>query len=327
MHTYSLGKTAVQITPVGLGCWKFSRGQGMVGKYWPTLTSDVVTEIVRLSIEGGINWFDTAEIYGKGASEEALSAALAALRVEAGSVVIADKWWPALRTAGSIAKTFPERQKRMGGYPVDLHQIHQPFSLSSVTRQAREMATLVQKGLIQAAGVSNFSAKAMRTAHTVMASMDIPLASNQVRYSLLDREIERNGILETAQELGITIIAYSPLAQGVLTGKYHGEQDIRKTSGPRKWMKRFKPVGLAASRALVETLRDVGSAHGASAAQVALAWTVQRHGETVVAIPGASSVSQAQSNADALKLQLSADELDRIDQASRDAEARLTQRV
>lgn len=295
----------------------------MVGKYWPTLPEDIVGEIVRVSLDGGINWFDTAEIYGKGASERALSAALTELQVQPGSVVIADKWWPALRFASSITKTFPEREQCLAGYPVDLHQIHQPLSLSSVSKQVGEMAELVKAGKIRSVGVSNFSAKAMKTAHQALAAVNVPLASNQVRYSLLDREIERNGILDAAKELGITIIAYSPLAQGVLTGKYHGEKDIRNTSGPRKWMKRFKPKGLAATRTLVETLREIGSSYSASAAQIALAWTVQRHGETVVAIPGASSVSQAQSNADSLAIALKPDEIDRIDEAGREAEARL----
>lgn len=327
MQTYLLGKTDIRITPVGLGCWQFSGGRGLVGKYWPVIPEDIVREIVRVSLEAGINWFDTAEIYGKGASERALAAALTALQVQPGSVVLADKWWPAMRFASSITKTFPERENCLGDYPVDLHQIHQPLSLSSVEKQAREMAQLVQAGKIRAAGVSNFSAKAMRTAHETLAAFNIPLASNQVRYSLLDREIERNGILDAAKELGITIIAYSPLAQGLLTGKYHGEQDIRSMSGPRKWMKRFKPKGLAATRALVDILRDTGAAYSASAAQVALAWTVQRHGETVVAIPGASSVSQAQSNGDSLAITLKPEELDRIDEAGREAEARLKRGV
>ncbi len=324
MKTYTLGKTEVHITPVGLGCWQFSQGKGMVGKFWPALPAEVMSEIVRVSIDGGINWFDTAEIYGRGASERALAAALKELNVETDSVVIADKWWPALRFASSIATTFPERERCLGGYPVDLHQIHQPFSLSSVKNQAKAMAELVRAGKVRAVGVSNFSAKAMRTAHATMAASGVPLASNQVRYSLLDRTIERNGVLETAKELGITIIAYSPLSQGLLTGKYHGEQDIRGTTGPRKWMRRFKPQGLAATRKLIETLRDIGAGHSATAAQTAIAWTVQRHGETVVAIPGASSVSQAEANAGTLAIVLTPSEIARIDEASRDAETRLT---
>ncbi|TVQ23510.1 MAG: aldo/keto reductase [Spirochaetaceae bacterium] len=323
MKTYTLGKTEIQVTPVGLGCWQFSQGNGMVGKFWPTLPAEVMSEIVRVSIDGGINWFDTAEIYGRGASERALAAALTELKVETGSVVIADKWWPALRFASSIAKTFPERERCLAGYPVDLHQIHQPFSLSSVKKQAEAMAELVRAGKVRAAGVSNFSAKAMRIAHATMAASGVPLASNQVRYSLLDRDIERNGVLETAKELGITIIAYSPLSQGLLTGKYHGEKDIRSTTGPRKWMRRFKSKGLAATRTLIETLREIGIGHSASAAQIAIAWTVQRHGETVVAIPGASSVAQAESNAATLAITLTPSEITRIDEASRDAETRL----
>lgn len=321
--TYSLGRTDIQITPIGLGCWQFSRNRGFAGRYWPSLPQETVQEIVRVSLDGGINWFDTAEVYGNGASEESLAEALEALEVDRSRYVLADKWFPAFRFAGSVTKTFPARERALGGISIDLHQIHQPFSFSSVEKQVARMAELQRRGSIRAVGVSNFNLTRMRRAHARLALEGIPLASNQMRYNLVDREIERNGVLDAARELGVTIIAYSPLAQGVLTGKFHGDESIASRTGPRKWMKRFKPEGLEATAPLVAELRAVAEAHGATPAQVALAWTTQRHGETVVAIPGASSPRQAASNAGAMAIRLTAEQLDHLGQAGIDAERRL----
>jgi aryl-alcohol dehydrogenase-like predicted oxidoreductase len=139
-----------------------------------------------------------------------------------------------------------------------------------------------------------------------------------VRYSLLDRGIERNGVLDTAKELGITIIAYSPLAQGILSGKYHAEPDsIKQRAGPRKHMSRFKRKGLEQSAPLVEELKRIASAHDATPSQVALHWLLRFHGSTVVAIPGAYTAEQARENAGAMKLELSQEELHRIHEISK----------
>ena len=312
METYRLGHTDIEVSPVGLGCWQFSSGQGMVGKYWAALAQTDVTEIVRVSLDGGVNWFDTAEVYGRGASERSLAAALETLGLERKRYVIADKWFPAFRFARSIGKTFPAREEALGGRSVDLHQVHQPFSFSPVEKQMDGMAALHAAGRIRAVGVSNFDEKRMRAAHARLREHGVPLASNQMRYSLIDREIERNGVLDAAKELGISIIAYSPLAQGVLTGKFHDEVDIRKSAGPRKHMKRFKPGGLETTRPLVQLLQEVAGRHDASPAQIALAWVVQRHGRQVVAIPGASSTRQAAANAGVLGITLSEDELEEL---------------
>jgi aryl-alcohol dehydrogenase-like predicted oxidoreductase len=158
----------------------------------------------------------------------------------------------------------------------------------------------------------------MRRAHAALAARGIPLASNQVRYSLLDRRIESDSTLAAAKELGVTIIAYSPLAQGLLTGRYHEDpRYVRTRPGPRKWMRPFSAKGLERSKPLIEDLRKIAAAHGVTAGQVALAWLCQFHGDTVVVIPGASRATQAEENAGALELTLSRGELDRIDRLSR----------
>ena len=323
METYKLGQTDLEVSPIGLGCWQFSQGQGLVGKYWGNLPQEVTDDIVRISLAKGVNWFDTAEVYGRGASERSLASALDTAGAKREDYLIADKWFPAFRFAGNIAKTFGRREEALGGRSVDLYQIHQPFSFSSVDHQMDEMANLHREGRIRAVGVSNFNEKKMRAAQKRLAEADIPLAANQMLYSLIDREIERNGVLDAAKELGISIIAYSPLAQGVLTGKFHGEEDIKGKSGPRKHMKRFKPAGLEATSPLVETLRRIGETHKATPAQIALAWVVQRHNRLVVAIPGASSVRQAESNAEVLEIRLSGPELEELSEAGLEAEARL----
>lgn len=315
---YTLGATDIEISPIGLGCWQFSGGKGLAGFYWKAIDQEVVNRIVAAAIEGGVNWFDTAEAYGKGRSEAALSTALstAGLGQEA---IIATKWFPVLRFAGSIRKSFPKRLRHLAPYPVTLHQIHHPGSFSSIERQMDEMAALAGSGSIRAVGVSNFNADQMRRAHEALERRGLRLASNQMRYSLLDRRIEANGVLETAQELGVTIIAYSPLEQGILTGKFHESEEVRaRLSGPRKYLRQFKRSGLDRTAPLIDALRRVAERHDATPAQVSLAWVTQRHGETVVAIPGASSVTQAQSNAKAMSLRLDAEELEELgDSASR----------
>jgi len=340
--TYSLGKTDIEVTPIGLGCWQFSRSKGLAGRYWPSIPQETVRDIVKVTLDGGINWFDTAEVYGNGASEQSLAEALRSLGIEHDRYVLADKWFPAFRFADSIQNTFPKRLRALDGIAIDLHQIHQPFSFSSVEQQVARMGDLVRQGKIRAIGVSNFNTDRMRKAYARLTVEGLPLASNQMRYSLIDREIERDGLLDTARELGISIIAYSPLAQGLLTGKFHGPTSAsegqsettppaaapaRRPSAPRKWLKRFKPEGLAATEPLIRELRTVAERHSATPAQIALAWVTQYHGEVIVAIPGASSTTQAQSNAGALDITLAREELDLLAEAGLEAETRLKRKA
>jgi aryl-alcohol dehydrogenase-like predicted oxidoreductase len=214
------------VTPIGLGCWQFSKQKNMAGKFWPTLEDDLIDRVVSLSLEGGINWFDTAELYGNGASEKALSKGLQAAGKKPGEVIIATKWWPVFRFASNIRNTIDERITALAPYPIDLYQIHQPWSFSSVKSEMIVMAEMLDRKLIKSIGVSNFSAKMMKYAWETLNKTGIPLASNQVRYNLLDRKIESNGVMDLAKKLGISIIAYSPLAQGLVTGKFHDNPEL-----------------------------------------------------------------------------------------------------
>ena len=313
-----LGRTDFEVTPVGLGCWQFSAGQGLAGKFWEAMPQSAVDQVVEASLRGGINWFDTAEMYGNGASERALAGALLRAGKANGDVVVATKWSPIFRTAGSIRSTIAQRLSCLAPFAIDLHQVHNPLGFSSVEAEMRAMADLVADGKIRAIGVSNFGVARMRRAHAELASHGLALASNQVKYSLLDRRVESDGTLEAALQLGVTIIAYSPLEQGLLTGKYHRHPEyVRTRPGPRKWMGRFRARGLSRSRPLIEELDRVAGAHGATAGQVALAWLCQFHQDLVVAIPGASRVEQAVENRGAMELTLSRRELDALDRLSR----------
>ncbi len=158
----------------------------------------------------------------------------------------------------------------------------------------------------------------MEEAHAALAVEGIPLASNQVRFSLLDRSIEFNGVLEAARRLGVTLIAWSPLAQGMLTGRFHDEPQLLKSLRPgRRAMSGISARSLARTAPLIERLREVAKAHGASIAQVALAWTISFHGKAVIAIPGATTPAQAQASGAAMQLALSEQELSALDEASR----------
>jgi aryl-alcohol dehydrogenase-like predicted oxidoreductase len=306
-----LGRSALRVTPLGLGCWQFSQAEGLVGRFWPRLPTATTRDIVAAALRGGINWFDTAEVYGWGRSEEGLADALAQVHHPRSDLVIADKWWPLLRRARNIARTFPERTACLGGLGIDLYQLHNPYSWSAWKRQMEEMRVLLEDKKIGAVGVSNFGVRAMRQCHRWLGDR-YGLASNQVKFSLLDRRIERNGVLTAARELGITIIAYSPLEQGILSGKFHERPDLLAKAGPRRYRRPFKRAALETSAPLIAALRHVGENHGRTAAQVALRWVVQVHGETVVAIPGATTPRHVDDNVGAMTFVLSGDEVEEL---------------
>jgi aryl-alcohol dehydrogenase-like predicted oxidoreductase len=312
-----LGKTDIEVTPVGLGCWQFSGGSGP-SSFWGEIEASVVDGIVKASLDGGIDWFDTAEIYGRGRSERGLSRALRLAGKNDGDVRIATKWWPVARRASSIGRTIEERIACLSPYSIDLHQVHNPLAFASVRAQMKEMADLVLAKKIRAVGVSNFSARRMIAAHEALASHGLPLATNQVKWSLAHRKVEKNGVLAAAKRLGITIIAYSPLQQGLLTGKFHDDPAlIASRHGPRKLFATFRGRGLKKSRPLVDELRAIANAHGATPAQVALAWLLQFHGDGVLVIPGATKDHHVKDNVGSMGLRLTPKELDALDQRSR----------
>jgi aryl-alcohol dehydrogenase-like predicted oxidoreductase len=156
----------------------------------------------------------------------------------------------------------------------------------------------------------------MRSAWETLQKQGISLISNQVRYNLLDRKIESNGILETAKELGISIIAYSPLSQGLVTGKFHAKPELLKNAGLRRYTSLFNTAGLEKTRPLIDIICELAGKYGVTPSQVALNWLISFHGETVVAIPGATKERHAKENTGAMNFSLSAEDLSLLDRKS-----------
>lgn len=310
-----LGKTDIEVTPIGLGMMEFAGGGGLMGFAFPKINQDVKNATVKAGLDGGVNWFDTAELYGSGVSEASLAEALKMAGRKKKDVVIATKWWPLFRTARNIPKTIDDRLRFLDGYSISNYMVHQPISFSSPEAEMDEMAKLVEVGKIRSVGVSNFSPERMRRAHRRLQEYGLPLAVNQVRYSLLDRRIEQDGTLETAKELGVTIISYTPLESGLLTGKYHKSPDLLAKKPPF-WRARIL-LGIEKSRALIAVLEEIGSKYDATPAQVALNWIIYARGDIVVTIPGVTSPKQAEDNAGAMKFKLSNEEIAHLDEISK----------
>ncbi len=313
--TRELGKTGIQISPIGLGVMELSGGGGLMGFAFPVIPAEEKNAIIKAALDGGINFFDTAELYGSGVSEASLASGLKADGAEDDQVVVATKWWPLFRTAGNIRKTIDERIRFLDGYTIDLYIIHNPGGFSTPESEMNAMADLVEAGKIRSVGVSNFSPQRMNRAYEALQKRGLPLASNQVRYSLIDRKIETDGTLQAAKDLGVTITAYTPLGSGLLTGKYHKNPDMLK-SKPLFWRTRIQRQ-MEASRPLVAALEEIATKHQATAAQVALNWIIYFSGDTVVTIPGATKPSQAAESAGAMKFRLIDEELNRLDELSR----------
>lgn len=311
-----LGNTGIMVSPVGLGCWQFSKQNNIAGKFWPTLEDDLIRKIVSLSLEGGINWFDTAEAYGNGASEIALSKALQTAGKKPGEVIIATKWMPVFRFASNILKTIDHRINALAPFPIDLYQIHQTWSFSSEKSEMAAMAELLHNNLIKSIGVSNFPATKMKKAWESLDKKGIPLVSNQVRYNLLDRRIESNGVMEMAKKLGISIIAYSPLAQGLVTGKFHDNPELINNAGYRKYFSGFKTEGLRKSLPLITLIKELAIKYNVTTSQVALNWMIHYHGDTVVVIPGATKEKHAKENTGAMSFRLTDEDMLKLDKES-----------
>jgi aryl-alcohol dehydrogenase-like predicted oxidoreductase len=310
-----LGHTDIEITPIGLGVMQFSGSSGFFRGIMPDLPPEKMNAIIKTALNGGINWFDTAEIYGRGRSERGLANGLKAAGVQDGEVIIGTKWFPIFRSASNIPQTIDDRIHFLDGYTIDLYMIHQPYGFSSPETEMDAMADLVKAGKIRSVGVSNFNLARMQRAQAALEKRGLPLAVNQVQYSLLNRKIETNGVLDAARETGITIVAWSPLASGLLSGKFHKNPELLdQTPYFRRLMLRRR---LERSRPTVNLLEEIAARYEVTPSQVALNWLINYQGETVVAIPGASKVQQAEENAGAMKFRLSDEELTRLDKLTR----------
>jgi aryl-alcohol dehydrogenase-like predicted oxidoreductase len=310
-----LGHSDLEVSPIGVGVIQFAGGSGALQNLIPAIPEKDRIEIVKKALEGGINWFDTAELYGAGRSEKYLAEALAHLGELSQQAIIATKWSPYLRFAGNLKKTIQERLDKLAPYPIGLYQIHNPKSLSTPKAEMNAMADLIEEGMIKAIGVSNFSPDQMRSAQETLEKRGLGLASNQVNYNLLNRKIEGNGVMKMARELGISLIAWAPLASGILTGKFHQNPEMLD----RIPVVRRKAVEkqIETSQPVVELLFELAAKYGTEPAQVAMAWLIAQ-GQDIVAVTGASRVGHVQEAIGALELSLSDEDLARLSNISRE---------
>jgi len=259
------------------------------------------------SLSAGVDLFDTAAMYSGGASERRVG------ELAGGKgVVIATKFPPGWRSKAEVLpEALDQSLVRLRRNTIDLYQHHFPSRRISIPALMGFMADAVEAGKVRAVGVSNYSAQQLRTAHAALAERGIPLAANQVEYSLLHRAPEVNGVLDACGELGITLIAYQPLAQGVLTGKYRPGD---RPTGIRRFGRYYRRDGLKNAQPVVALLHEIGQRYSRTPAQVALRWLIQK--ENILPIPGAKSGRQAASNAEALSFTLVAGEIEALDQAT-----------
>jgi aryl-alcohol dehydrogenase-like predicted oxidoreductase len=312
VETITLGQNGPAVTPLCIGTWAW--GDKLFWNYGNNYGADQLQAAFTAALEVGVTFFDTAEIYGFGLSEEFLGQFLKKTDKQ---VQIATKYGPVpWRFLGqSVADALTDSLKRLQLERVALYQVHWPFTFfMSQETLMNALADEVKRGRIEAVGVSNYSAQQMREAHQILAARGVPLAVNQVRYSLLTRQIESNGILETARELGVTILAYSPLAQGLLTGKYTADSANTPKDG-RRIDSRFSKEGLQKLEPVISLLRQLGDKHDRTPAQVALRWLIDQG--NIIPIAGAKTAEQVKQNAGALGWRLGDDEIKQLDEVSR----------
>lgn len=311
METLTLGPTDLSVVPLCIGTWAW--GDKLFWNYGSGYDAATVRDAFKTAVELGINFFDTAEIYGFGESEKLIGEFR---RQVDRPVDIATKYFPVpwRFNADAVADALTASLRRLQVSSVLLYQVHQPFSfLMSQETLMNALADEVKQGRIQAIGVSNYSADQMRHAHAVLAKRGVPLAVNQVPYSLLTRQIESNGVLAAARELNVTILAYSPLAQGLVTGKYTPENYTPPTGG-RRLDPRFSKSGLEKIAPVIRLLQSIGAKYDRTPAQVALNWLIAQG--NVVPIAGAKNAEQVRQNAGALGWSMSPEEIAQIDQAT-----------
>jgi aryl-alcohol dehydrogenase-like predicted oxidoreductase len=310
----ALGKTNIRISPLGLGTWswgdRFYWGYGRGG-----YTDSDIRDAFLASTAGGVNFFDSAEVYGVGKSEKMLGAFIVEYQSESQTssrpLIIASKFFPYPWRffQGSLERALKSSLKRLGIPQLDLYQTHWPWPPRSIETWLKGMAKASKAGLVRSIGISNYNLDLMIRAQRILEDQGLTLASNQVEYHLLQRSPEKSGLLETCREREITLIAYSPIASGILTGKYTPENP---PSGPRG--RRYNAQYLESLAPLFELMNEIGRAHnGATYSQIALNWVMTKG---AVPIPGAKNGEQATENLGALGWRLSPEEVAALDSIS-----------
>ena len=291
-----------KISKIGLGTVQFGSPEWGYGTDYDEREARA---IVRRAIDLGVNFFDTAEIYSSGRSEQILGQAIAGSR---DSVFLATKLWPLLPAASMVRRRALASVRRLGVTRLDLYQAHWPNPLIGDNAIMNGMRSLQVEGIVGEVGVSSYSLHRWRAAEDALGGK---IFSNQVGYSLLARSPELD-LLPFAEEDGRVIVAHSPLAQGLLSGRYHVTH--HSLNRVRSTNPAFYSENLDRTRDLLDVVQEVADAHRASPAQIALAWVIHR--TAVIAIPGASSVRQLEENVAAAEIELADDEYGALSKAS-----------
>lgn len=302
MATTILGNTGIEVTPIGFGTWAW--GDSLFWGYGKDYGEMELRQAFQAAVNKGITFLDTAEVYGLGKSEELIGKFV---KETSATTQIATKYMPLpwRFRKEDVADAVTASLKRLKMPSIDLYQVHFPApSFLSQEGLMNALADEVEQGRIKSVGVSNYSAQQLREAHRLLARRGVPLAVNQMRYSLITREIETNGVLAAARELNVTILAYSPLAQGLLTGKYTASNP---PTGARSLDRRFQAAGLQKIQPVLNKLAELGDKYSKTPAQVALNWLMCQPG--VIPIPGIKTAAQVEQNAGAMGWELSAEEL------------------
>ena len=313
-HKTLLGKSNLHVPRMGVGAMVWGNPKGLA-RLHPAQTAyggahgiEEERRALEVSMDAGVNLFDTAAMYSNGAAESRLGEL-----TRGRDVVIATKYPSGFSfKAEDFPKELEMTLSRLGRDSIDLYQHHYPNARLSISRLMDFVADAVDAGKIKAVGVSNYSAEQMREAHAALAKREIPLASNQVEYSLLNRKPEVNGIMDACRELGITLIAYSPLAGGRLTGKYSAQN--RPSGFFLRILPRYNRKALDEMQPVIKLLREIGERYSKTPSQVALQWLIEN--PLVIPIPGAKNGKQALDNAQALTFSLTAEEVEMLSQAT-----------
>jgi aryl-alcohol dehydrogenase-like predicted oxidoreductase len=314
MQKRKLGFTDMELTTVGFGAWAAGGGNWEWG--WGPQDDHESIAAIQRGLDLGINWIDTAAAYGLGHSEEIVGEVL---KSRGDRVFIATKCslvWDG-RTDGtvghrlkawSVRKEAENSLRRLGVDVIDLYQIHWPNPDEDIEEGWTEIARLVEEGKVRYAGVSNFNLEQIQRAQRIH-----PIASLQPEYSMLERTVEQE-LLAYCAEQQIGVIAYSPMASGLLTGKYTraNVDSIAVDDWRRKFSEHFREPALTSNLALVEQLQEIARRYGRNAGELAVAWVLRRP-EVTAAIVGARRPSQIEQTASASDWQLPAEIVDEIE--------------
>jgi len=300
-----LGRSDLTVSSIGIGAWAW--GATQVWGYGKAYGRREVEEAWWKAVEMGVNFVDTASVYGNGESERIIGDLLRRTDQE---MVVATKYFPVHLLSRSVRGAAERSLRRLGLKEVDLYQVHWPNPVMSLRGTMREMERLVREGKVRHIGVSNFNVRQLEAARSYLSREDV--VSNQIHYNIIRRKPERDGMVDHARREGVTIIAYSPIAQGILTGKYGPGAH---PGGLRRFSSRFTRGSLRKVAPFLEQLRQAGGEDCGTMAQKALAWLLKD--PNVVVIPGVKNARQTEENLGAASCSLSDEELASIEEAYR----------